>query len=280
MQTINSINEMKSIVTSLKAEGRTVALVPTMGSLHPGHTSQIDAANEKADVTIVSIFINPTQFGPNDDILKYPSNLELDLEICKSHGVDFVFTPKTNAIYPADFSTYVDENKISSRLSGLSRPYFFKGFATIITILLNITRPDYLILGQKDVQQTAIIKKVVRDLLFPVNIIVMPIVRNDSGLAWSTANHYLQGSQKNEAIKLYQSLKIAKEMVNKGITNVDRVITEVTHYLSQSLKIRISYVSIINPETLDPLRVIEPGQSLLAVAVWVDQIRLNDNIIL
>lgn len=280
MNVVSHIKEMKYLVDEYYLNKQEIAYVPTMGSLHEGHVKQIELAKRKANKIIVSIFINPRQFGPHDEIIKYPSNLDIDLEICKKFEVDVVFTPKVNSIFSPDFSTYVVEDKISHRLSGPARPYFFKGYSTIIAIFLNIIRPNYLILGQKDIHQTSIIRKVIKDLHFPVQTVVHPIIREDDGLACGTSNKFLDNTERKEAIKIFKALTRCKELVSKGTTSPDRIIAEATHILANSLKLRIIYISLVDPITLEPASEIIPKKTILIISVWVGDTRLNDNIAL
>ncbi len=280
MQTIESLNEMQSLAISLRSKDRLIGLVPTMGALHEGHLSLIEAAKAQADTVVVSLFVNPTQFGPNEDFDAYPRDLEADLEICRKAGVDTVFIPRLEDLYPEGYSTYVNEERLSSGLCGISRTNHFRGVLTVVAKLFNIVHPDMAVFGQKDAQQAAVIKKMVADLHFFVQILVCPTVREEDGLAMSSRNRNLHPIQRKDAAVIYRSLTAARELYDSGHHNVDRVIAEVTHILSTSRRIRVIYAGLVDTETLEPLREIVPGRSLLAVAVWVDEIRLIDNIII
>lgn len=280
MQTIQSINEMQSHAISLRSGGRLIGLVPTMGCLHEGHLSLIDTAKERADKVIVSIFVNPTQFGPNEDFDKYPRVLEDDLAKCRDRGVDIVFNPSIGDIYPAGYSTYVDEEAVSSDLCGISRPQFFRGVTTVCLKLFNITRPDIAVFGQKDAQQCAVIKKMVADLNLPLEVVVGPTLRDPDGLAISSRNRYLTESQREDALTIPYALSEGKKLVDEGVRSVDRVVAEITHHLTQCRRIRVIYVQMIDRETMQPAREIVPGKHIVAVAAWVDQTRLIDNILL
>jgi len=249
-----------------------------MGSLHEGHLSLIDIAKEKADKVIVSIFVNPTQFGPNEDFNKYPRVLEEDLEKCRERGVDIVFNPSLAEMYPQGYSTYVDEEHITAGLCGVSRPQHFRGVTTVCLKLFNIARPDIAIFGQKDAQQGAVIKKMVSDLNLPTEIVIGPTVREADGLALSSRNAYLTDVQRNEALSISQALKIAKNMVDEGTRSVDRIVAEITHHLSQQRRVRLIYAQVVDAETMEPASEIVPGKQIAAVAAWVDQTRLIDNI--
>jgi pantoate--beta-alanine ligase len=281
MQTIQSVNEMQSRAIGLRSRGELIALVPTMGCLHEGHLSLIDIAKEKADKVVVSIFVNPTQFEPNEDFERYPRTLEEDLEKCKEKGVDLVFNPGAKEIYPEGYSTYVEEETISADLCGISRPRHFRGVTTICMKLFNIVRPDIAVFGQKDAQQCAVIRKMVADLNVPTEIVIGETLRNEDGLAISSRNRYLTNTQYEEALRIPKVLRMGKNMVQKdGIRSVDRVVAEITHDLLLSRRIRIIYVQIVDQLTMKPARDIVPGKHILCLAVWVDQVRLIDNILL
>lgn len=280
MQTVELIKKMQSLSSELRCQGKQIALVPTMGYLHEGHLSLINLARSKADVVIVSIFVNPKQFGPNEDFVRYPRDLKRDQKLCIKHGVDILFAPEDKAFYPDGFSTYVEEEEISTGLCGISRPGHFRGVCTVVSKLFNIIQPDSAVFGQKDAQQVAIIKKLVKDLNFSVNILVGPTVRDSDGLAMSSRNAFFSKGQRREALKIYESLQFAKELVEKeGVTDASRVTGEVSNALSRSLlKIRVIYVMLVDRDTMKPLSAVVPGRTLLAVAVWLDQVRLIDNI--
>ncbi len=277
MQIIQSIHEMQSLAISLRSQGKLLGFVPTMGCLHEGHLKLVDVARERADVVIASVFVNPTQFGPNEDFDRYPRQLESDAEMCRQRGVDILFAPKREDIYPQDFSTFVSEEKLSKGLCGVSRPGHFRGVCTIVTVLFNIVRPDVAVFGQKDAQQAAIIRKMVADLWMPVQVVVAPTVREPDGLAMSSRNRYLQPEQRADALRIYQSLMAAKKMVEDGVRSTDRVVAEITNRLAQSRRIRVIYVTIVDKDTMAPVRTIEPGKCTCALAVWVNEVRLIDN---
>lgn len=280
MQLIESIDEMQKTALALRAGGKRIAFVPTMGSLHEGHLSLIDTARQHGDVTVASIFVNPTQFGPNEDFEKYPRNLDDDLALLRERSVDIAFCPTRASIYPPGYSTYVSEERLSTGLCGVSRPQFFRGVCTVVNALFNIVQPTVSVFGQKDAQQAAVIKKMVRDLHIPVEIVVGPTVREADGLAMSSRNKYLSAAQRTEAASISKALKIATAMVSeKGMRSVDRVMAEVTHIITQHRRMRVIYVVVVDPETMEPLREINPGRSLVAVAAWCDEVRLIDNVI-
>jgi len=278
MQTIQSVNEMQSHAIGLRSSGHLIGLVPTMGSLHEGHLSLIDIAKERADKVIVSIFVNPTQFGPSEDFDQYPRVLEQDLEKCRARGVDIVFNPSVSEMYPQGYSTYVNEEQISADLCGVSRPQHFRGVTTVCLKLFNIARPDIAVFGQKDAQQCAVIKKMVADLNLPTEIVVGPTLREHDGLALSSRNAYMTDAQRVEALSIAKALKVAKQMAEDGTRSVDRIVAEVTHLLSLSRRVRMIYVQVVDKETMEPASEIVLGKQIIAVAAWVDQTRLIDNI--
>ncbi|MEM1222444.1 MAG: pantoate--beta-alanine ligase [Verrucomicrobiota bacterium] len=279
MQTIRSVNEMQSHAISLRTSGRLIGLVPTMGCLHEGHLSLIDIAKEKADKVIVSIFVNPAQFGPSEDFERYPRMLEGDIEMCRERGADIVFTPPLEEIYPNGYSTYVTEEQISSGLCGISRPHHFRGVTTVCLKLFNITRPDIAVFGQKDAQQCAVVRKMVTDLNMPIEIVEGPTARSEDGLAVSSRNTYLTDRQREAALTIPTSLMAGKKLVDEGTRSVDRVVAEIIHTLSQSRRVRLIYAHIVEPETMEHVRGdIIPGKHIAVVAAWVDEIRLIDNI--
>ena len=253
-----------------------------MGSLHEGHLALIDIAKERADKVVVSIFVNPTQFEPNEDFAQYPRPLEDDLEKCEKQGVDIVFNPATEEMYPEGYSTYVEEEQISAGLCGISRPRHFRGVTTVCTKLFNIVRPDMAVFGQKDAQQCAIIRKMVADLNIPTEVVVGDTQREDDGLAISSRNRYLTDTQYKEALLISEALMIGKRMVQEeSVRSVDRVVAEITHKLLSSLRIRVIYIQIVDRRTMEPAgRDIVPGKHLICVAAWIDQVRLIDNIAL
>lgn len=279
MQIIRGTGEMRSQSDALRREGRRIVLVPTMGSLHEGHLSLIRIAREHGDVVVVSIFVNPTQFGPNEDYNKYPRDAERDLELCRQEQVDIVFMPEASSIYSKSFSTFIDEGELGKGLCGISRPHHFRGVCTIVAKLFNLVGPHVAVFGQKDAQQHAILRKMVKDLDFPVEMVIGPIVREADGLAMSSRNRYLQGAQRVDALTIYKALSEAQRMVKEGQRNVDRVLAEITHILSSCRRIRVIYVAIVHPDTMQPMKEIVLGQTLICVAVWVDEVRLIDNIV-
>lgn len=281
MQIITSVSEMQSLAGQLRAQGQHIGLVPTMGALHEGHLSLVKLAKERAAVVVVSIFVNPTQFGPSEDFSKYPRPLEADLAACEAAGVDYVFNPAPEAIYPKGYSTYVIEEHIAKPLEGASRPSHFRGVTTVVAKLFNIVRPHFSVFGQKDAQQVAVITKMAVDLNFDVEIVVAPTLREVDGLAISSRNRYLTNTQRVEALVLGKALRKAVEMVAAGERRVDRLIAEATHLIGQHRRVRIIYVSIVDRDSMEAVKgEITEGRAIMAIASWVDEVRLIDNQIL
>ena len=280
MQVIESVEEMQSLAMGFRFEGKLIGLVPTMGCLHEGHISLIKKARESADKVIVSIFVNPTQFGPNEDISEYPRTLDSDLEHCDKNGVDIVFAPSKEAMYPEGYSSYVTEESVASGMCGISRPNHFKGVTTVCLKLFNIARPDFSYFGQKDAQQCAVLKKIVKDLNIPTEIVICDTVREADGLALSSRNRYLSKLQREDALYISKALFKAKEMADSGVSSPDRIIAEITHMLGLKRRIRIIYVQVVDKDTMEPLRLIVPKQTTVSLAVWIDAVRLIDNIAL
>ena len=278
MQTITSVFEMQTLAEDLRSKGQIIGLVPTMGALHEGHVSLIKLASEQADTVVVSIFVNPTQFGPSEDFARYPRSLEADVAACEAAGADIVFAPSVEEIYPKGYSTYVLEEHIAKPLEGVSRPSHFRGVTTVVAKLFNIVRPDLAVFGQKDVQQVAVIKKMVVDLHFTVDVVVAPTLREADGLAMSSRNRYLTATQRVEALVIHRALRKAHDMVAAGELRVDRLIAEATHLIGQHRRVRMIYASIVDRTTMEAVKgEIVPGKAVMAIAVWVDEVRLIDN---
>jgi pantoate--beta-alanine ligase len=276
---IPTVEQMQERAESLRLDGRRIACVPTMGFLHDGHLSLMRIAKTRADVLVVSVFVNPAQFGPEEDFETYPRNLERDLELCAKENVDIVFTPKTGALYSDDYQSYVKLEHLPHHLCGLSRPVFFTGVATVVCKLFNIVRPHIAVFGEKDYQQLLIIRRMVKDLNFNTEIIGGPIVREKDGLAMSSRNAYLTPAQRPAALTLYRSLVQARKRVETGERDAARILKEVRDRISAQPETDIDYLSICDPETLiDVERIDRPA--LMALAVKVGKTRLIDNTIL
>ena len=281
MEVINSIQEIQQLALRFEKEGKKIGFVPTMGYLHDGHLSLVDLIRERSDILIVSIFVNPTQFGVGEDLDKYPRDMERDLTLCRERKVDYIFATQTDEIYPEGASTYVSEEGVSQGLCGEARPTHFKGVTTICAKLFNLVRPAYVALGQKDAQQVVVLKRMIRDLHFPIELVIGPTLREPDGLAMSSRNSYLNDRQREDALLIYQALQAGKQLVyEKGIRNVDRVKAELMTTLRSGSFIRINYAEVVDREDMQPEKEIELGRSILVIAVWVDNIRLIDNMLL
>jgi pantoate--beta-alanine ligase len=280
MQKIETVQEMRSVAAQFRQAGRTIALVPTSGALHAGHVSLIELAEQRADVVVVAVFVNPLAFSSSDNIARYPRTPEADLRLCESLQVDAVFMPAVEEMYPKGFSTYVVEETVSKPLCGVSRPTHFRGVTTGTAKLLNIVRPDVLVLGQRDAQLAAVVRKMVDDLHCGVEVVAAPTVREPDGLAVAVRNRDLSPGQRLEAQAINQALVRAKEMVAQGVRSTDRIIAEATHLLGERRQIRVIYVSMVDAVTMEPVRELTPGRTLLAIAVWVNEVRLIDNVVL
>lgn len=277
MRVIQKPFEMQREMLNIKKSGKSIGFVPTMGALHEGHLSLVRRAKLENDVTVVSIFVNPKQFGPNEDFDRYPRNFERDKELLEKEGIDYIFYPSIEDMYPKGYETYVDLERLPNHLCGLSRPGHFRGVATVVAKLFNIVQPDRAYFGQKDYQQAKIIKRMVEDLNFPIEIVVMPIVREEDGLAMSSRNTYLSPEERKNASILYKSLQKAKDLILSGEKDVSKIKNEMVKMLS-SIESRIDYVEIVEPETLEKIdRIPEKGSVVIALAVYIGNARLIDN---
>ena len=278
MEVISSISEIQHLSLKFEREGKKIGFVPTMGYLHEGHLSLINLIRDRSDVVILSIFVNPTQFGVGEDLNEYPRDQERDLELCRDRKVDYVFAPETDEIYLPDATSFVSEEGVSAGLCGQTRPTHFKGVTTICAKLFNLCRPTYVALGQKDAQQVVVIKRMIRDLHFPIEVVIGPTIREPDGLAMSSRNAYLNPKQRSDALLLNKALEAGKALVDqKGVRNVDRVKAELINVLRNGSSLRVNYAEVVDSETMKPDTEIELGRSMLVVAVWVDSIRLIDN---
>jgi len=275
MKIAHAIEETRRAVDDARRQGRTVGLVPTMGALHEGHASLIEQARSECGFVVVSIFVNPTQFGPNEDFEKYPRTLDADAALCESKGADLIFAPSAQEMYPRPQLAWVDVGELTETLCGASRPGHFRGVTTVCTKLFGIVRPDIAFFGQKDAQQALVLRRMVQDLNLPLEIRVCPIVRALDGLALSSRNKYLAGEQRQQALCLYKALSACREKVIAGVRNSAQLIAEMRTII-ESHGGRIDYVAIVDTETLKPLEVIE-RDALVALAVYVGSVRLIDN---
>jgi len=278
MEVAKTIESVRSLVKAAHSGGKKIGLVPTMGALHIGHISLIEAALEKCDFVVASIFVNPTQFVPGEDFEKYPRPLKADLEICRKAGVHVVFTPTPEQMYPAENITWINVEKLTEPLCGRFRPGHFRGVTTVCTKLFNIVAPDIAFFGQKDAQQAIVIKRMVADLNMPLEIVICPTVREPNGLAVSSRNKYLSEQQKKDATNIYKSLQKCRRMIDAGVKETTEIIAEMSKILQPIPSIEIEYISIVDAETLQNIDQIA-SKVLAAVAVRIGPARLIDNIL-
>jgi pantoate--beta-alanine ligase len=280
MRIISKVKEMQKVADELRKEGKIIGVVPTMGYLHEGHLSLIRLAKEKSDVVITTIFVNPLQFAPNEDYDRYPRDFERDVKLAQSAGCDIIFHPSVEEMYPQNFLTYVEVDKLTKVLEGEFRPTHFRGVTTVVAKLFNITKPHIAVFGQKDAQQALIIKQMVRDLNFDIEIIVAPIVREPDGLAMSSRNVYLSDSERKDATVLYESLKLAEKLIENGERNSKNIILKMEELIKSKPTAKIDYIAIVEPETLEKLETLSEGKEyLIALAVRIGSTRLIDNTI-
>jgi pantoate--beta-alanine ligase len=278
MRLVRSIGQVKKIITSIKKKGDRIGLVPTMGYLHDGHLSLVRTARRKCDFLIVSVFVNPAQFGPKEDFHKYPRNLSRDLRLLRKEGVDLVFNPPAKAMYPEGFRTYVEVSEWSRLLCGASRPIHFRGVTTVVLKLFNIMQPDIVVFGGKDYQQAVIIKKMVKDLNLSVKVMTGKIVREPDGLAMSSRNAYLSAAERKSATVLYGSLKRVRQSYKRGLRDAKHVKHEMA-LMIKSTGGKIDYIEAVDKDTLEPVNKLRKG-TLIAIAVFFGRTRLIDNTVL
>lgn len=279
MEIARTIDSVRQAVKKARSEGRTIGLVPTMGALHQGHVSLINAATKRCDFVVVSIFVNPAQFGPGEDFDKYPRDIEADSEICENAGVRLIFAPEDKQMYPDKNLTWVTIDELGENLCGKTRLGHFRAVATVCAKLFNIVCPDAAFFGQKDAQQAILIKRMVTDLNMGLEIVICPTVREDSGLALSSRNKYLSPEEKKDAQLLYSSLKICETMVDDGIRDCQKLTQAIRRELAKSTRIQIEYVSITDTLKLQDIECIDRS-TLVALAVKIGTTRLIDNILL
>jgi len=278
MKLCTSISDTRSFISDLRRAGKAIAFVPTMGALHEGHISLVHLAKQHADCVIVSIFVNPTQFGPNEDFAKYPRTEEKDLAMCQEAGVSAVFLPTVDEMYPKDATVYVDETRLSKGLCGAARPTHFRGVLTVVAKLFNIVQPDVAVFGQKDAQQVALIERMVRDLDMPIRIVRGATHREADGLAMSSRNRYLSADERRRALCLSQALAKSKEMMAQGKTNTEDVINAMRQIIERAQG-TVDYIACVDASTLEPVTAIGTG-TLVALAVKMGTTRLIDNAVL
>ena len=279
MKVIKKSKELQTLIEREKKKGKIIGLVPTMGYLHSGHISLIKRAKKDCGIVVVSIYVNPTQFGPGEDYQRYPRDLERDKKLAKEAGTDILFVPSDEEIYPDSFHTYIQVEELSGRLCGVSRPIHFRGVATIVAKLFNIVKPTKAYFGWKDAQQLIILKKMVKDLNMDVEVVGLPTVREKDGLAISSRNKYLSKQERKIAPILYQALIKAKKMVNSGENNSARVLQQAKDLIKKKKGVKIDYLKAINLIDLKDAKKIKKN-TLIAIAAWIGKTRLIDNVII
>ncbi|MHC5059566.1 MAG: pantoate--beta-alanine ligase [Planctomycetota bacterium] len=277
MELANTIESVRRYVAAARAKAKSIGLVPTMGALHAGHISLIEAARQKCDFVVVSIFVNPTQFGPGEDFQRYPQGLEGDMKICTAAGVALVFAPAADEMYARENITWVNVEKLTQNLCGRSRPGHFRGVTTVCAKLFNIVLPDAAFFGQKDAQQAIVIKRMVADLNMPLQIVVCPTVREPDGLALSSRNQYLNAEERDDALLLSESLRQCEKLIAQGQRDCNTLIEAMHKIITRSSRIKIEYISIVDTETLADIDIIK-GRALVALAAKIGSTRLIDNI--
>ena len=279
MNIIKTVEEMIQAMRAEKARGRKIGFVPTMGFLHEGHLSLVRLAGAEADVTVVSIFVNPIQFGPKEDLKSYPRDFERDAALLKAEGTDYIFAPADGDMYPPSHRTFVEVADLQTRLCGRTRPGHFRGVCTVVLKLFEIVRPDLAVFGQKDAQQALILKRMVADLNVPVRMIIAPIVREPDGLAMSSRNTYLNAEERRAALVLSRCLAEARRLTAGGERRAVEVLAGMKAMIAAEPLARLDYVEAVDPETLTPVDELRPG-TLIALAVYVGRTRLIDNIVI
>ena len=279
MKLVHTIKEVREIVSEWRKEGLTVGLVPTMGYLHEGHQSLIRKSVEQNDRTVVSVFVNPIQFGPTEDLEAYPRDINRDMKAVEEVGGDLIFNPEPAEMYPGHFTSFIDTTETTELLCGAVRPIHFRGVCTVVGKLFNIVLPDKAYFGQKDAQQLATIRRFVRDLNFPVEIVACPIVREEDGLAKSSRNTYLSPVERQAALILSQSLKKGKALIEQGEKSAEKVKEVITESLKTEPLARIDYVEVVDFENIQRVETIT-GETLVAIAVYIGKTRLIDNFII
>lgn len=279
MKVVKTIQEVRAQVQAWRKEGLTVGLVPTMGYLHEGHQSLIRKSVSENDRTVVSVFVNPIQFGPNEDLEAYPRDLNRDMKAVEEAGGDLIFHPEPSEMYPGHFTSFIDTTETTELLCGAVRPIHFRGVCTVVGKLFNIVLPDKAYFGQKDAQQLATIRRFVRDLNFPVEIVACPIVREEDGLAKSSRNTYLNPQERQAALILSKSLKLGKAAIEQGERSAQRIIDIIRQNLQTEPLARVDYVEVVDFENIQRVETIQ-GETLVAIAVYIGKTRLIDNFII
>lgn len=278
MQIINSPAEMQKVAVELRRQGRKIGFVPTMGFLHEGHISLVNLARKEADVVVLSIFVNPRQFGPREDLNKYPHDLAWDSELCRQNGVDIIFHPSVPDMYSSSFRVFIDENDLSKQLCGASRPGHFSGVLTVVGKLFHLVLPDVAVFGQKDAQQVVLVRHMINDLDFPVGLIVAPIGREGDGLAMSSRNVYLSPDERRDAVCLSAALRLARRLYRSDERDCAVLKGAMADLITQVKSAQIDYVEIVGVHNLKPIHKIENEDILIALAVRIGNTRLIDNL--
>lgn len=279
MRLVRTICELRKVLSEVRSEGKSIGFFPTMGALHEGHLSFMRAARKETDFLVISIFVNPSQFGPSEDFAEYPRDLEGDLAKVEEVGVDLVFAPSTDEMYPEGFATFVVQERLTDRMCGLSRPGFFRGVTTVVAKLFNLVGPCVAYFGQKDYQQSVVVRQMVRDLNMEVEIRVLPTVREADGLAMSSRNKYLKPTERQEALCLYKALNEAKALVAAGESKSEKIIEKMKKIVARAPSAKIDYIVVADPENLEDIETFK-GRALVALAVWIGKTRLIDNMLI
>ncbi|MGB2989927.1 MAG: pantoate--beta-alanine ligase [Candidatus Zixiibacteriota bacterium] len=277
MQLVKLPKTMQRICGELRRKGKSIGLVPTMGYLHEGHLSLVRIAKKRSDVLVVSVFVNPTQFGPKEDFQNYPRDFKRDKLLLEEEGCDFVFAPRMKDMYPEGYLTHVAVDRITGKLEGQTRPTHFRGVTTIVAKLFNIVQPDIAVFGQKDAQQAVVLKKMVDDLNYGIKMIIAPTIREKDGLALSSRNRYLSEEERKQAAALYESLREAKRLISGGERSVSRIASRMRGLISRQPSAELDYIAITDARTLEPLNRLK-SQVLISLAVRFGKARLIDNI--
>lgn len=279
MEIISDPGEMEARAQTWRSQGLTTVLVPTMGFFHQGHLSLMEYGRTIGDKLVVSLFVNPTQFGPTEDYQQYPRDFERDAAMARQVGVDVLYAPSVEAMYPSGYETYVEVERLSQGLCGASRPGHFKGVATVVLKLFHQVQPQAAIFGEKDYQQLAVLRRLVADLNVPVKVVGRPIVREADGLALSSRNTYLNTEERRSALCLYRAILAARKLVAAGENSREKIIKEIEPLITQTPHTRLDYLALVDPQTLQEVEAIQ-GEARLALAVWVGKTRLIDNALL
>lgn len=281
MKVVVSPEELQKEALAIRKSGKSIGLVPTMGALHKGHLSLVEGAKKENDVVIVSLFVNPTQFGPKEDFSNYPKPFENDKSLLEGAGVDILFAPEASSVYPKNYGTYVSlENEFLNKLCGAKRPGHFRGVSTVLSIFFNLAQPNRAYFGLKDYQQVLVVQQMVKDMRIPVEIVPMPIIRESDGVALSSRNRYLTPEERKEAVVLHKSLERAKSLIEQGEKSVPKIRAAIEETLLTSKYSKIDYIEITDPSLLEPLTFIEKRPILIALAVLFGKARLIDNILI